>query len=161
MTHIFYILQTSLPKVSAFRKEESGCHFKWRTRMWNSEIEYQAVTRSQWKPGADLIMFPWECKLGFPSSQFQRMWTSGCHFLQWRHQIFFFFFFVGGIEGAKYVSERVKIKKIVGNGWFLPLISSTWGKVGGRASDEGGGGANAFHAPSPLMPPLITLLIKQ
>ena len=62
-------------------------------------------------------------------------------------------FFVGGIEGAKYVSEGAKIQKIAENGWFWPFFSSDGG--GGQVGAEAPtGGANAPHAPPPLMPPL-------
>ena len=64
--------------------------------------------------------------------------------MQWRHEKIFLW---GGIEGAKYVSEGAKIKKITENGWFWPFFSSDGGGQvgGGRASNWGGG--QMPHAP--------------
>ena len=67
-------------------------------------------------------------------------------YIQWRHHTRKFL--VGGIEGAKCISEGAKIQKIAKNCWFWQFFLFWLGAacVGGRASD---GGTNA-----PLMPPL-------
>ena len=66
------------------------------------------------------------------------LWEGSFH--QWRHQIFFFFFW-GGVKGEKCDSEGAKIQKFDFGHFFFFLLGESGG---GRASEWG---ENAPHAP--------------